>query len=194
MHFAHLIKQNKYIYEKPNLAFGFFIVLKLAYPLQYKMILPTGHAAMKLPIKYQFAHQSGFTLIEVMIVIAIVGILAAIALLSYQTQVRQAHLMTAYHELNSFRLPYQTLMNEGARVTDFGTDGLNMPTSTKYCQFTVKTPISASDTTDAVVCNIQNLPYLQNQLLSLTFTANGSWECKASSGISASYLPQACRP
>ena len=149
---------------------------------------------MKLPKSCQLTNQSGFTLVEILIVISIVGILAAIATVSYQTQVRQAQLMTDYHELNSFRLPYQTLINEGARVTDFGTDGLNMPTSTKYCQFTVKTPISASDTTDAVVCNIQNLPYLQNQLLSLTFTANGSWECKASSGISASYLPQACRP
>ena len=153
-----------------------------------------GHAVMKLPIKHQFAHQSGFTLIEVIIVIAIVGILAAIALLSYQTQVRQAHLMTAYHELNSFRLPYQTLINEGAGVTDYSPSGLNIPEKTKHCQFTVKAPISGSDTADAVVCNIQNLSYLQNQSLSLTFTATGSWECHASSGISASYLPQACRP
>lgn len=153
-----------------------------------------GHVTMKLPTKYQFAHQSGFTLIEMMIVIAIVGILAAIATVSYQTQVRQAHLMTAYHELNSFRLPYQTLINEGAGVTDFSPSGLNIPEKTKYCQFTVKAPIVGSNTADAAVCYIQNLPYLQNQSLSLTFTASGSWQCKASSGISASYLPQACRP
>lgn len=149
---------------------------------------------MKLPIKHQFAHQSGFTLIEVMIVIAIVGILAAIATVSYHSKVRQAHLMTAYHEINLFRLPYQTLIDEGAGVTDFSPNGLNIPQQTKHCQFTVKAPISGNDTADAVVCNIQNLPYLLNQSLSLTFTASGSWECKASSGISASYLPQACRP
>lgn len=157
------------------------------------MISPTGHAAMKPPKNCQFTNQSGFTLIEIMIVIAIVGILAAIATVSYQTQVRQAHLMTAYHEINLFRLPYQTLINEGAGVTDFSANGLNMPSSTKFCQFTVKAPIVGSDTADAVVCNIQNLSYLQNQSLSLTFTKTGGWECKASSGISASYLPQACR-
>lgn len=149
---------------------------------------------MKTSQNCKLANQSGFTLIEIMIVIAIVSILAAITTVSYQTQVRQAHLMTAYHEINLFRLPYQTLVNEGAGVTDFSANGLNMPALTKYCQFTAKVPISGRDTTDAVVCNIQNLPYLKNQLLSLTFTANGSWECKASSGISASYLPQACRP
>lgn len=149
---------------------------------------------MKLPKNCQFSNQSGFTLIEMMIVIAIVGILAAIATVSYQTQVRQAHLMTAYHEINLFRLPYQTLINEGAGVTDYSPSGLNIPEKTQYCQFTVKAPNVGRDTADAVVCNIQNLAYLQNQSLSLTFIKNGSWECRASSGISASYLPQACRP
>ena len=174
--------------------FGFFIVLKLAHPLQYKIILLMGHAAMKQSQNCQFTNQSGFTLIEMMIVITIVGILAAIATVSYQIQVRKAHLMTAYHEINLFRLPYQTLIDEGAGVTDFSPSGLNIPETTKHCQFTVKAPISGSDTTDAMVCNIQNLSYLQNQSLSLTFTATGSWECHASSGISVSYLPQACRP
>lgn len=142
----------------------------------------------------QFREESGFTLVEIMIVIAIIGILAAIATVSYQVQVRQTQMMTAYQETNLFRLPYQTLINEGAGVTDYSPSGLNIPEKTKHCQFTVKAPISGSDTADAVVCNIQNLSYLQNQSLSLTFTATGSWECHASSGISASYLPQACRP
>ncbi len=142
----------------------------------------------------QLNTQHGFTLVEITIVIAIIGILAAIATVSYQVQVRQTQMMTIYQDLNHFRLPYQTLLAGGAGVTAFSLDGLNMPAQTKYCQFTVKAPISVRDTADAVVCNIQNLPYLQNQSLSLTFNANGSWECKASSGISVSYLPQACRP
>lgn len=142
----------------------------------------------------QFREESGFTLVEIMIVIAINGILAAIATVSYQVQVRQTQMMTAYQETNLFRLPYQTLINEGAGVTDYSPSGLNIPEKTKHCQFTVKAPNLVGDTADAVVCHIQNLSYLQNQSLSLTFTVNGSWECKASSGISVSYLPQACRP
>ena len=148
------------------------------------------HSHEKLQLSH-FDLQSGFTLIEIMIVMTIIGILAAIGVVSYQTQIRQTQLMAIYQEINHFRLPYQTLL---AGVVAFSIDGLNMPTSTKYCQFTVKAPNLEGDTADAVVCNIQNLPYLQKQSLSLTFTENGNWECKASSGILVSYLPQACRP
>lgn len=173
--------------------FGFFIVLKLARPLQYKTISPSGYAAMKSPKNYQFANQSGFTLIEIMMVIAIVGILAAIATVSYQVHIRQAHLMSVYQDLNHFILPYQILVEEETKTTDFSANGLNMPTSTKYCQFIVNPPTLGSDTADAIVCNIQNLSYLTNQSLSLTLTANGNWQCKASAGIKDAYLPQACQ-
>lgn len=153
--------------------------------------LPT---AQDYSLECKLTTQSGYTLIEVMIVVAIIVILAAVATVSYQVQVRQTQMMIAYQETNIFRLPYQTLINEGAGVTDFSPSGLNIPEKTKHCQFTVKAPIVGHNTADAVVCHIQNLPYLQNQSLSLTFTASGSWECRASPGVSASYLPQACRP
>lgn len=137
--------------------------------------------------------QSGFNLIEIMIVVTIISILAAIATISYQTQVRQTQVMTIYQELNHFRVPYQTLINEGAGVTDFSPSGLNMPTQTKYCQFSVTEPAMSGIINDAVKCTIQNLSYLQGQTLSLDRTVDGSWQCRASAGIKISYLPQACR-
>ena len=60
--------------------------------------------------------QAGYTLIELMIAIAVIGILAAIATVSYQVQVRETQVMTIYQEINHFRLPYQILMSEGAGV------------------------------------------------------------------------------
>lgn len=175
--------------------FGFFFTpFDWHIPCTITAILPTGDAAMKYSQNRSSTIQSGFTLIELMIAIAVIGILAAIATVSYQVQLRQSQVMIVYQDLNHFILPYQILINEESKTTDFSANGLNMPKQTKNCQFRIRAPIAGSDTTEAVICNIQNLPYLQNQSLSLTFTANGNWECKASSGISASYLPQACRP
>lgn len=145
-----------------------------------------------LPLSH-FDQQSGFTLIEMMIVMSIIGILAAIGVVSYQTQVRQTNLMTIYQEINQFRLPYQTLIGDGAGVTNFSPSGLNMPESSKHCVFSVTAPMTDQNTVNAVVCDIQNLPYLDAQSLSLTFNANSNWHCVASSGITKAYLPEACR-
>lgn len=148
---------------------------------------------MRINLNRHPVTQSGFTLIELMIVIAIVGILAAIATVSYHTQIRQSHLTTIYQELNHFRQPYQILISEGAGVTDFSPNGLNIPEQTKYCQFEVNKPIVNRITTDAVKCTIQNLSYMQGQSLSLDRTTNGSWQCRASTGIPKAYLPKACQ-
>lgn len=109
---------------------------------------------MLLISKYSLHSQSGFTLIQMMIVIAIVGILATI---NYQNYVRKTQVMIAYEELNHLRMPYEILVNEGAGVTGFSPDGLNMPEQTRYCQFTVMPPNSNKVTDNAIVCTIQNL-------------------------------------
>ena len=148
---------------------------------------------MKSSTPLFYTAQSGFTLIELMIVVAIIGILASIATVGYQTQVRKTHMASVYQELNHFRLPYQVMIDEGAGVTEFSPNGLNISAQTEYCQFSV-TPPNINDTTlNAVNCKIKNLNYLQNQNLSLDRGADGSWQCKASAGIPVEYLPQACQ-
>lgn len=137
--------------------------------------------------------QGGYTLIELMIAVAVIGILSAIGTISYQTHLRKATFITIYQEINHFRLPYQILMDDGAGVTGFSPSGLNMPAQTKYCQFNVAVPVAGSTTPNAIVCAIQNLPYLQGQSLSLDYLRDGTWQCRASAGIKDAYLPQACR-
>lgn len=140
-----------------------------------------------------FATQSGFTLMEIMVAVAIVGILVSIAIGSYQIQVRKTYMASVYQELNHFRLPYQVMIDEGAGVTEFSPNGLNISAQTEYCQFSVTSPNVNGITDDAVVCQIQNLAYIQGEKLSLDRAADGSWHCRASSGISRNYLPIDCQ-
>lgn len=140
-----------------------------------------------------YKSQAGFTLIEIMIVVAIVGILVSIATVNYQNQVRKTQIMLIYQSLNDFRTPYQILLNDGEGVTDFSPSGLNMPLKTQYCQFSVRPPNTSGITYNAINCQIQNLSYLENQHLSLDRAEDGSWNCKSSIGIAKIYLPEACQ-
>ena len=87
------------------------------------------------------AMQKGFTLIELMIVVAIIGILAAVAIPAYQDYTVRAKIQEAVNLSNPHRTSLGIACSEGALVTPSGggstqtTDlGLSYPTaySAKY--------------------------------------------------------------
>ncbi|WP_307833132.1 pilin [Psychrobacter submarinus] len=133
--------------------------------------------------------QIGFTLIELMIAISIVGILASVAIANYQTNIRKTQVTIIYQEINRYRMPYQIMINEGAGPTGFSPNVLNLNGKTKNCQYSVLAPNTNATTLDAVKCQIQNLNYLTNQTISLDLAADGTWHCRVSSGIPVAYLP-----
>lgn len=76
-------------------------------------------------IKSGVASQQGFTLIELMIVIAIIGILAAIAIPTYQNYTRKAKFTEVIHATAPFKLGFEVCMHETGAIEKCNTPGKN---------------------------------------------------------------------
>ena len=79
---------------------------------------------MQAKIKaYSRRNSTGFTLIEVMIVVAIVGILAAIAIPSYRDYVRRGQLTDATSTLSSLRVQMEQFYQDNRTYAGAGCSG-----------------------------------------------------------------------
>jgi type IV pilus assembly protein PilA len=138
----------------------------------------------------------GFTLIELMIVVAIIAILASIAITVYTNSIGKAQLSEAFTVVDGLKTDVSNYYTQTGSCPALGANGLSAAAS-----YSGRYVASVSIASNASGCSITALmrsntvsPKLQNKQVTLTMAGSGdavNWQC--SSDADPIYLPATCR-
>ena len=150
--------------------------------------------------------EKGFTLIELMIVVAIIGILAAIAIPQYQNYIAKSQVSRAVAELGSIKTAYEDCLNNGqttAGECDLGYTGSSIMSLTAPATTTAGTAPTAEVTNTAALTSTGTIAgtfagsaaatLTDGTAQTVTWTRSdlGTWACTTTAP--AKFRPSSCQ-
>ncbi len=138
--------------------------------------------------------ERGFTLIELMIVVAIVGLLAVIAIPAYQSYLIRAQIAEGLNMVAPVKVAVVEFHNNNGAFPADNTAAALPPPPAYAARYVAE--ISVADDVVTILYGNQANVQINGQTITLTaFNNNGSvsWTCASGGFIANAYLPASCR-
>jgi len=141
--------------------------------------------------------QKGFTLIELMIVVAIIGILAAVAIPAYQDYIARAQVSEAVSLSASAKTPLAEYFSDKGVWPTNASDVMGNMAGKYTSTVTLGSGAGATTTSITVTARIKTAGVntsITSGLLNLaTSDAGKTWTCTTGSDLLGKYVPASCR-
>ena len=134
--------------------------------------------------------QKGFTLIELMIVVAIIGILAAVAIPAYQNYIAKSQVSRVMGELGALKTGVEACVLDGKTdaqcITSWGATSSNLLST----QATLVITAATGAATISGTYGGNSAADIKTKTLTWTRTTTGTWTCATTAA--AKYAPTGC--
>ena len=140
--------------------------------------------------------QKGFTLIELMIVVAIIGILAAIAIPAYQNYTAKSQVAAGLAEISPAKTNAEAKLAEGVSGTIASATSLGIQAATSRCT-SISVSVSGTNGASTIACTLDGTSSIKTKKIQWVRSGDnadgtiGTWECQTN--VATEFAPKTCK-